>query len=78
MSSNVIKIAPSASDQLRLLADQIDAGDYPHDGVTIIAGTAVFHCSDKPDSVCAVNTVWDCNYAISKLMNRIHGQQYDQ
>lgn len=72
MSSNVLKIHPSTPDLLRTLADRIEAGEFVNDGVTVIAGTEVFHCSTKPDTACVTNTVWDCTYAISKLMNRIH------
>lgn len=72
MSSNVVKLKPSAADQLRLLADQIEAGDYPCDGVTIIAGREVFRCSGESEVQAASSVVFDCTWAISKLMEAIH------
>lgn len=72
MSSNVIKLIPSAADQLRLLADQIEAGDYPCDGVTIVAGREVFRCSTESDRAAVSSVVFDCTWAISKLMEAIH------
>lgn len=72
MSSNVVKLKPSAADQLRFLANQIEAGDYPCDGVTIIAGREVFRCSEESDAQATSSVVFDCTLAISKLMEAIH------
>lgn len=68
---NVFQIKPcaDAATALRNIADGIDNGEIDIDNVTVIAGTDVFQCGDFEDSRAVENAVFNCNYAIHKLMS---------
>lgn len=68
---NVVPILESmnVAATLRTIADGIDAGDHPGDSATLILGTEVFHFGHNiSDAAAAQAAVWDCQYAIHKLM----------
>ncbi len=72
--AEVVQLFPDAVSQLRCIADQMERGDLIKEA-TVIVGAAVFHCGEHEltDVELATATVWDCNYAIHKLMRRVHG-----
>ncbi len=71
--TNVVTIIPSAADKLRSIADDMDAGVFSPQGVTIITLPHVFYVGDGvPDQVASANTVFDCQWAIHKLMKTCH------
>jgi len=53
----------------RNIADDLEAGRYKADTATIIMGVEVFHVGNVVgEARSASNVIWDCNFAIAKLM----------
>ena len=73
--TNVVSIKPSmnAAEALRNIADAIDAGEFNGDSVTVIAMPDIFQLGPFNDGDAAAETVFNCNYAISRLMNAAQG-----
>ena len=66
-----IKASINVPATLRLIADQIESGDLdvPGDVGTLILNTEVFHIGKHiSDERAAMQVVWDCTFAIAKLM----------
>lgn len=65
----VVKVKFGAADQLRAIADQMDRGEIVGNA-TVIVDKDVFYCApqDLPFDQAAAFAVFDCNYAIAKLM----------
>jgi hypothetical protein len=53
---------------LREIADEVDGGGHAHCTCTVIIGTAVYGLGSVHDDQAAKNVIWDCNYAIAKMM----------
>jgi len=54
---------------LRNIAEDIEAGKFENTTATVIVGSEVFAVGQlKGDGDAAMNVIWDCNYAIAKLM----------
>jgi hypothetical protein len=56
---------------LRGLADDIASGNLEVDGVTIIAGTRIYHCGQVDDGRAAVNAVFDMNVGLALMMRPV-------
>ncbi len=55
---------------LKRIATQIESGELVADAATLIIGTNVFHFGHVlSDANAAQETIWDCTYAIHKLMS---------
>ena len=54
---------------LREIADSFDNGDFNSAGCTVIIGDVIYGLGYIHDDQAALNTIWDCNYAIATLMN---------
>ena len=70
---NIIKLFPnqSISEGLRNIADDIDAGNLPDDGCTLIIGTEVFHLGSVSDEQAGADAVFNMTLGIHKLMKPI-------
>ena len=68
---NVIDLKPSMNmaETLRLIADEIDSGAIKPDDITLIAIPHVYQIGVMSDEQAAMCTVFNCNYAIQKLMH---------
>jgi hypothetical protein len=53
---------------LREIADEIDGGGYANCTCTVIIGTTIYALGSVHADQAAQNVVWDCNYAIAKMM----------
>ena len=75
--TNVVSLRPSmnAAEALRNIADAIDDGEFNGDSVTVIAMPDIFQLGPFNDSEAAAETVFNCNYAIYKLMNAAMGEE---
>lgn len=66
-----IKASINVPASLRLIADQIESGELnvPGDVGTLILNAEVFHIGRHiSDERAAMQAVWDCTFAIAKLM----------
>lgn len=77
MTDNVVNIRPSVSmaDALRNIADEIERGEIEPENLTIIAGIDIYQLGGnfRNDEDAVKETIWNCNFAISKLMNAAQG-----
>lgn len=71
MKSNIIKLFNDAPAQLRAIADEMEKSADKGQECTVIWGGEVFQCMDErvPLDQAVLNTVFNCNYAVAKLMN---------
>ena len=61
---------------LREIADDFDNGLFHCKiGCTVIIGESIYGLGYVHDDQAAMNVIWDCNYAISKLMLRANNVQ---
>lgn len=59
---------------LRNIADDIKAAIYPNTTATLIIDSEVLGIGKlKHDGDAAMNAIWDCNFAIAKLMRAATG-----
>ena len=69
--NNVIELKPSMDipKTLRVIADEIEQGIIKPDAVTLIAIPNIYQIGVFDDGDAASETIFNCNYAIHKLMN---------
>jgi len=70
-----IKACADVVATLRRIAEDIESGEMEVDGVTIIAGTAIFHCGQVDDGRAAVNAVFDMTVGLALMMRPITEEQ---
>jgi hypothetical protein len=74
---SIVSIQPSSKSvaaTLRVIAQEIEDGEIaPADGATLIIGSSVFSFGPErmSDDRAVEKAVWDCNYAVHKLMSPI-------
>ena len=66
----VVDLKPSMnlSETLRRIADEIDSGEIKPDDITVIAIPHIYQIGVMNDEQAAMCTIFNCNYAIHKLM----------
>ena len=69
----VISLFPnqSISEGLRNIADDVDSGDLPDDGCTVILGNEVFHLGCASDEQAATDAIFNMTMGIHRLMKPI-------
>ena len=69
----VVNLFPnqSVSDGLRNIADEVDSGELPDDGCTVIIGKEVFHLGPGSDEQAATDAVFNMTMGVHKLMKPI-------
>lgn len=70
MTATPIRGSMQISRVLRDIADDFDSGALNNCGCTVIIGNAIYGLGYVHDDQAAINTIWDCNYAIAALMRR--------
>ena len=73
----VISLFPnqSISEGLRNIADDVDSGDLPDDGCTVILGKEVFHLGCASDEQAATDAVFNMTMGIHRLMKPIFDEE---
>lgn len=73
--TNITEIKPSMdiAGTLRRIADDIDKGVVKPDNVTLIALPHVYQIGTFDDGAAATETIFNCNFAIHKLMDAALG-----
>lgn len=66
-----IKACADVVATLRRIADDIESGDIEVDGVTIIAGSRIYHCGQVDDGRAAVNAVFDMTVGLALMMRPV-------
>jgi len=66
----VIQLKPTQNvpNTLRNIADLYEQGEF-EGTCTLVIGTEVFHFGASTDENAAVNTIWDLEFGIHKLMS---------
>ena len=70
MTATPIRGSIQVSRVLREIADDFDNGAFNNCGCTVIIGNSIYGLGYVHDDQAAMNTIWDCNYAIAALMRR--------
>lgn len=73
MSNKVVSLYPCANvaEGLRNIANQVEEGELPDDGCTVICGSDVFHLGCVDDAQAAGDAVFNMTYGLHLLMRPV-------